>query len=301
MEFREEHRREALMGAVVVHALLAAVFIFTVFKGPDPPLTFGGDGVELNYGIDEAGSGDLQTLAQANPSPNREDSRPPARNPTPQPQPVVRSTPAPTPPAAAEKIITSEAEESPVKVPPVEKPAPTPAPEPPREEPVREAPPKPAPKPRTLYTPKGSADGGGNGSSGTSTTPTGNNNGDRPGSVGDQGDPRGSLDAKALYGQPGSGGSGSSPGSGGNGLEMSGWTVAGKLTAPVLDNNSGFVRFRIRIDENGEVESVAKVAGNVSPAQEKVCRDAVMQASFRRTTAAGGGATGYYTFKVTVR
>jgi len=301
VEFREEHRREALIGAVVFHALLAALFIFTVFKGPDPPITFGGDGVELNYGIDEAGSGDHQTLAQANPSQNREDSRPPARNPSPQPQPVVRSTPTPPQPAAAEKIITSEAEESPVKVPPVEKAAPTPTPVAPREE-VREAPPKPAPKPRTLYTPKGSADGGGNGSSGTSNTPTGNNNGDRPGSVGDQGDPRGSLNAKALYGQPGSGGSGSSPGSGGTGLEMSGWAFETRPRPPMIGNENGFARFRVKINDNGDVESVQKMSGNVSAAQVQACIDEIQRsASFKRTQSGNGGATGYITFRFETR
>lgn len=291
MEYREEHKREALIGTVVFHALLAAFFIFTIFKGPDPPLTeIGGGGVELNYGIDEAGSGDIQSMAPANESKNREDSRPPAARPDPTPQPA-RTAAAPEPqPAAQEKIVTSEAEESPVKIPPVETAAP------PRPEPVRETP-KPAEKPRTLYTPKGSTAGGGNGQNGTSNTPTGNNNGDKPGSVGDQGDPNGSLDAKALYGTPGSGGGSG----GGSGLEMSGWAFEEKPYAPAIDNSSGSIRFKIKINEDGEVESVTKVSGNVSPTQEKACRDALYKANFRRTTAVAGGATGFYTFRYTVK
>jgi len=300
---REEHRREALLGAVIIHGLLAAVFVFTVFREPNPPLTFGGDGVELNYGIDEAGSGDIQSLATANDSRNREDSRPPANNPSPQPRAApVTPPPSPPQPAVQEKIVTSEAEESPVSVPPVTRATPTPTPVTPREEVREEAPPKPAPKPRTLYTPRGSASGGGNGVNGTSNTPTGNNNGDRPGSVGDQGDPRGTLDAKALYGQPGSGGSGSSPGSGGaGGLEMSGWAFVNRPTAPALDNNSGFVRFRIKVNADGEVDAITKVSGNVSTTQEKACRDALQNAEFRRTTSATGGGSGFYTFRFTVR
>ncbi|GAA3941150.1 hypothetical protein [Hymenobacter algoricola] len=292
LDYREEHRREAIIGTVAIHALLAAAFIFTVFKGPDPPLAaFGGDGVELNYGVDEAGSGDIQSKAVANASTNREDSRPPASSPDPTPRPVQQAA-EPTPQQASEdKIVTSEAEESPVSVPPVEKPAP-------RREEVKEVP-KPAEKPRTLYTPKGSASGGGNGENGTSNAPTGNNNGDRPGATGDQGDPNGSLDAKALYGQPGSGGSGRSPGSGG--LEMAGWTFVRIPDVPPLDNSSGFVRFKIKVNADGEIEAVTKVSGNVSPAQEKVCRDALENADLRRTSSAGGGATGFYTFKITVR
>ncbi|QNH64011.1 hypothetical protein [Hymenobacter sediminicola] len=295
MEYREEHRKEALLGTVLLHAALAAVFFFTVFKGPDPPLdTLGGDGVELNYGIDEAGSGDVQSLATANDSKNREDSRPPASNPTPQPTPPQPQATPPVPQQAAEaRTVTSEAEESPVTAPPVEKPSPAP------KEEVKEAP-RPVERPRTLYTPKGSASGGGNGVNGTSNAATGNNNGDRPGSVGDQGDPNGSLDAKALYGQPGSGGSGSSPGSGG--LEgMSGWAFVNRPSAPAIDNTSGFVRFKIKVNADGEVEAVTKVSGNVSAAQEKACRDALENAEFRRTNSANGGATGFYTFKFTVR
>ena len=68
-----------------------------------------------------------------------------------------------------------------------------------------------------------------------------------------------------------------------------------------LDDNSGVVRFTINITADGEVEGVIKVSGNVSPAQEKLCRDALQDASFRRTNGGTGGATGYYTFKFSVR
>ncbi|OGX82889.1 hypothetical protein BEN49_13120 [Hymenobacter coccineus] len=68
-----------------------------------------------------------------------------------------------------------------------------------------------------------------------------------------------------------------------------------------IDDMSGIVRFRIQIDENGEVAAVTKVAGNVSPAQEKLCRDALQNASFRRIGTGSGGATGFYTFRVSVQ
>jgi hypothetical protein len=291
IDYPEPHRREALIGTLVIHGLLLLLFIFTVFKGPNPPLAaIGGDGVELNYGLDEAGDGDVQTMATANKSPNREDSRPPIASPDPQPRPVAAATPTPTPPSQ-EKIITSDAEESPVSEAPVETPAP-------RKEEVKAAP-KPARKVVAAYSPNGNATGGGNGVNGSSNTPTGNNNGDRPGAVGDQGDPNGSLDAKALYGAPGSGGSGSSPGSGG--LEMSGWRFESTPVVEAIDNTSGVIRFRIKISADGEVESVSKVSGNVSPAQEKLCRDKLLDANFIKTNSAAGGATGHYTFRFTVR
>lgn len=291
IDYPEPHRRQALIGTLVVHGLLLLLFLFTHFHGPNPPLaTMGGDGVELNYGLDEAGSGDVQSMATANNSPNREDSRPPQASPDPQPRPVATATPDPTPPSQ-EKIITSDAEESPVSEAPVETPAP------PKEE-VKAAPRVPR-KVAVTFAPKGSATGGGNGVNGTSNAPTGNNNGDRPDATGDQGDPNGSLDAKALYGNPGRGGTGSSPGSGG--LEMAGWRFDRQPVVEAVDDDPGVIRFKIKISADGEVESVTKVSGNVSPAQEKLCRDKLLDANFVKTNSAAGGATGFYTFKFSVR
>lgn len=288
IDYQEPHRREGLIGTLLVHGVLLLLFIFSVFKGPNPPLTplVGGDGVELNYGLDEAGSGDVQSMATANNSPNREDSRPPQASPDPQPRPAAEATPDPTPPAQ-EKIITSEADESPVSEAPVETPAP------PKEE-VKAAPRVPR-KVAVTFAPKGSATGGGNGVNGTSNAPTGNNNGDRPGTVGDQGDPNGTLDAKALYGSPGRGGTGSSPGSGG--LEMSGWAFESTPRPESIDDNPGLIRFKIKISEEGDVESVTKVSGNVSPSQERLVRDALLNATFRRTNTGSGGATGFITYR----
>ncbi|WP_310392560.1 hypothetical protein [Hymenobacter sp.] len=290
IDYPEPHRREALIGTLVVNGLLLLLFIFTVFKGPNPPLAaIGGDGVELNYGLDEAGSGDVQSTATANKSPNREDSRPPVARPDPQPR-AQAAPPDPTPPAQA-KVITSEAEESGVSETPVKTPAP------PKEE-VKPTP-KRERKVAVAFSPNGNATGGGNGVNGSSDAPTGNNNGDRPGSVGDQGDPDGTLDAKALYGAAGRGGSGSSPGSGG--LEMSGWRFASTPVVEAIDDNSGVVRFKIKISADGEIEAVTKVSGNVSAAQEKACRDKLLDANFVKTNGAAGGATGFYTFKIVVR
>lgn len=303
LDYPEEHRREALAITAALVLLLALLCYFITFRGPNPPLeALGGDGVELNYGLDAAGSGEVQTLAPANASPNRADSRPPAPQPAPTPQPAqprVEARP-PTPPEAPEKVITSEAEDAGAAAPPAEKPAPKVT------EPVRETPtpPKPREQPRTLYTPRGSASGaaGGNGTAGTSSAPTGNSNGDHPGTTGDQGDRNGSLDAKALYGAPGSGGTGARPGSGGgSGLEMSGWRFDNPPTVEALDDNPGVIRFKIKISDDGEVEAVTKVSGNVSAAQERLCRDKLQNANFIKTNAGAGGATGFYTFRFTVK
>jgi hypothetical protein len=300
IDYPEQHRREALIGTLVVHGVLLLLFMFMVFKGPNPPLAAlagGGGEVELNYGLDPAGSGDVQTTAPANDSPNREDSRPPQVSPDPQPQPVETATPDPTPPAQ-QKIITSEAEESPVSEAPVEKPAPV-------KQEVKVAP-KPARRVAVTFSPNGSASGGGNGVNGTSNAPTGNNNGDHPGTVGDQGDPNGSLNSKALYGTGGGGdgdgnGRGNGRGIGDGGLDMSGWRFENTPKVEALDDDPGQIRFKIKISADGEVESVTKVSGNVSAAQEKMCRDKLLDANFIKTNGAAGGATGFYTFRFSVR
>jgi hypothetical protein len=301
IDYPEQHRREALIGTIVLHALLVLLFFFMAFNGPNPPLEVmeagGGGDVELNYGLDEAGDGNVQTTATANNSDNREDSKPPALSAEPQTTPAEAQS-DPTPPSQA-NIITSDAEESPVSETPVETPAPA------REE-VKETP-KPKRQVAVTFSPKGSANGGGNGTSGSSNAPTGNNNGDRPGSVGDQGDPKGSLDAKALYGTGGEGGGdGGGRGRGrgmgdGDGLDMSGWRFENTPRVEPVDDNPGVIRFKIKISEDGEVEAVTKVSGNVSPAQEKLCRDKLLDANFIRTNSGSGGATGFYTFRFSVR
>lgn len=302
LDYPEEHRREALLITAAIVLALALLCFFIRFSGPNPPLqALGGDGVELNYGLDEAGSGDVQTMATANASPNREDSRPPAASrPEPTPQPAQPRAATPPAPAEQAKVITSDAEDAGATVPPVTKPAKNP-------ELVREAtpePPKPREQARTLYTPKSTATGaaGGNGVAGTSNTPTGNSNGDRPGAVGDQGDPRGTLNAKALYGEPGSGGTGSRAGSGGgSGLEMSGWGFENVPDIEKIDDTPGVARFRIVINNDGDVVSVTKVSGSISPEQAQAVRNALLKATFRNLNGRDGGATGYYNFRYSVR
>lgn len=106
-----------------------------------------------------------------------------------------------------------------------------------------------------------------------------------------------SPNATALYGTTSSS---SRPGSGGSGLEVSGWRFESQPTVEALDDNAGFIRFKIKIADDGDVESVTKVAGNVSSAQEKLCRDKLLDANFIRAGTSKGGATGFYTFRFTI-
>ncbi len=281
----EDYRKYGLLVTVLFHAALLALFFFVILREPNPPLS-GGDGIVLNYGVDAEGFGDVQTTAPANESKNTQDSRPAPARPERTAQPEVK--PEPVKEAVEEKVLTTD-EESPVNMKVVEKPQPKVAEQPKEEVKIVE-------KPKALYPGKANTDNGtGNGTAGTSNNATGNNNGDRPGKVGDQGDPNGSLNSKALYGKPGTGTGGSGDGS----LNMPGWGYDRKPRPNDTSNETGELVFRIKISEDGEVESVVKVSGNVSPALEKLYRDEVYRSTFTRTSsnaAANVGATGTIRF-----
>ncbi|WP_204356556.1 hypothetical protein [Arcticibacterium luteifluviistationis] len=224
-------------------------------------------GVDLNYGLDLTGYGDIQTTNKASASKNNYDvkpadkadeqkavSKPQPAAPTPSTRPTPKSTPQ-----KATPVITSEAEKSPV----IMKKTPTKT----SSKPASPAPSSPAPaaKPaRSVDTgsvmKKSGSGGKSNGTTGTRDGIGGNSNGDgAPGTVGDQGDPRGTPDGKSLYGNPGSGGSGSSISG------LSGWNK--KALNPPKDSSSetGRIVFSVTVDDRGDVIAIQVTSTNVSP------------------------------------
>ena len=135
-------------------------------------------------------------------------------------------------------------------------------------------------------------DNTGTGKSGTSDEAAGNNNGNDADKVGDKGIREGSLMSKNYEGKPG-GGDG--------GLDMAGWRYD---VAPKKDpyaNETGFIKFRIKIDGDGNLISVDRVEGTVSPHVEKWYRDELRKTTFSRTgssSSSSTGATGYVTFVI---
>lgn len=259
-----ENRQKAFVATLVFHVLLLLLFFFVkAWQATDKHLEDAG--IELNFGLDNVGSGDIQTRNQPSPLPNREESQPSAEKKQPEPaEPLERVPPrvepvrAKAPRVAEEPELTSKAE-SPVKVAerPVKKVETAPKSEPKPEvvaKPV-ETPPAPPRQPDAKATYKrnpGStgSSGSGNGTVGTNPNPGGNNNGDDKSGIGDKGNPQGTPDAKALYGKPGSGGGG------GTSLNLSGWKMANRITAKDPYQEYGFVRFRIKVDEDGNIVSV---------------------------------------------
>lgn len=292
-ENENQFRKYGLIGTLIFHGLLAALFFFMVFEGPNPPLSLeGGSGIELNYGTDAAGSGDVQSMASANNSTNTEDSKPAAKTDEPAEQPTVEKQVAT--PAQESKVITG-AEESGYSVKENDKPQP-------KEEKKEEV--KVVEKPKSLYPGKSTAQNGSNGNTGSSNNATGNNNGDKPGQTGDQGDPNGSLNAKDLYGKPGKGGSGDGGSGGGAKLNMLGWAFDTPPRPNDESSESGRIVLNIKVNKDGEIVYCVVQESNVSPAVTKLYKDAVTKASLSPTGGNGtsdAGASGTVTFILKAR
>ena len=282
----KEKKDQSIAAAVSVglHALLLLLLYFLLAWKPQipPPPEYG---IELNFGLDATGSGAVQTRATANESENTEDSQPAPEVPEPSNEPTQPKVDA-APPVSEPTVVTTP-EPSPFTV----KEEPKVKPEPKREE-VKEP-----EKPKALYPGKSKTNTSGSGESGTSTNPTGNSNGDDANAVGDKGDPKGTIDAKNLYGKPGQGSGGS--------LDMPGWRWDNIPRPNDQSNESGKLVFEVKIDDDGEIISVRKVEGTVSAGIERLYRAEVEKTTFSRTGPKSPGAptttVGYITFIIKSR
>jgi protein TonB len=303
----ENIQTKAWTYSVVLYAglLLALYFIKIVYEPPQEEVAFG---VDLNYGVDLVGSGDIQTLNKANPSKNAYDVKPEAgpktiEKPTPapsrpKPQPVVKSAPAKvltsnedTKVTVKEPVKTSKpAESKATEAKPTETKAPVKAPV---EAPARTV-------DNSSIMKKSSGSGGSSGSNGTVGTRDGvggNNNGDgKAGEVGDKGDPRGTPDGKSLYGNPGKGG-----GSSGTSVNISGWKNRGNLNINKDNSNeTGTIVYEVVINDFGDVISIKNRATNLSPSVVSYYREQI-RSKLKATLQAEGTPPSRSTGTITIR
>ncbi|MBD1396037.1 hypothetical protein H9Q13_02575 [Pontibacter sp. JH31] len=294
----EKNKKIAAGISITLHAIILLLLFYLLAWNGAPGNPEEELGIELNFGMDAVGSGDVQSKATPNESKNVQDSKPAPTQPDPQPEPKPVAAATPPTPVETPKVVTTTAD-APVTVKEEVKPQPKPQPKEEVKKPVeqpKEEVKKPEPeKPRSLYPGK-PTESTGTGKSGTSNEATGNNNGNDANKVGDKGDPAGSLDAKAMMGKPGGGG-------GGDGLDMAGWRYDVSPKRDPYDNETGFVKFRIRIDADGNLIAVERLESTVSPHVEKWYRDQLQRTTFSRT--GGGrsstGATGTVTFVIRSR
>lgn len=272
----DRNRKIALATTIGVHALLMVLFLFIMaWREPNPP--YPEFGVVLNYGVDQAASGDVQ----------------PETQPTEETDEMEESTPVESQPEVQEEVsesseevveeTTDNVQESPVTVPkeikkeekPVEKPKETTA-----EKPTEEK--KEEQKVKAAFPSNDPAK--------DASTPS---QGDKTG-AGDQGDPEGDLNEDALYGTPGGGGGGSS-------FDLEGWNWDWIPKPDDTSDENGRLVFRIKVNADGEVIGITTLERSVSPSIEKLYRAEVQKLTFSRKSSSGTAppvSTGTITFVI---
>lgn len=269
---REKDKRVGWMVSAGVHVLILLLFILiNAWTAPDPPLPE--YGIELNFGLEEAGSGFEQPVTQPSP-PTVEDQGEPEMQEETEPEEIVEEQPVakPVENSAVEELPDSQQDDSPVETKPVEKPvevAPVP------KEEVKET--KPVTKPaevKPIEEPKveeKKVDA-------NALYPGSSSQGNKEKAVGDAGDPQGKVDARTLYGKQGGGGGGPS-------LDLAGWRWDYIPKPNDQSKENGRIVFEIKVDDSGNVIGVRTLEKTVSPAVEQLYRREVEKLTFSSTSA----------------
>ncbi len=267
----EENKRKGLITSAIIHAALLLLFFFLLaWQQPDPP-TPGSPGVELNFGLDAAGMG------LDNEQPVSENATQPIEEV--QEQKVESTSSEESAVVSSDQISDYKVEDKKDKTPKEVK-----------TEPVKDV----------KKTPEEATDRKSTATQKTKVTDGRSlmGNGDKN-VAGDQGDPNGSLDARALYGNNGKGDGGDGQGGDGSSLNMTGWRW---LSPPKINDSSaesGKIVFKITVDEEGNLLSVIPVEKQVSATVAKYYEAAVWKLEFEKTkdfTKAAQNSTGYITF-----
>lgn len=271
----KKSRKIAMITSLGVHAVVLLLLLFMVaWRAPNPPLPE--FGIELNFGMDTRGSGDVQpqTPVASETEISEEQEEVVEELPAPGQEEIVEEEVVEEPTPQETKSVQPEVvakTESPVVV--EEKKEVKPA-EKPKEKPVENVvEPKPEVKelPKAVYKPKTDAN-----NTGKVSDKPGNpaSHGDDVNQAGDKGDPKGTLDSKALYGKQGGGG---------GGVSMSGFGTFGypDIETPQLPNESnGIYEFRVKVDEQGYVISVTSLQRGLSIEAERRLKATIQNLHF---------------------
>jgi periplasmic protein TonB len=272
MSEREEkkNQRIALFTSLAVHGLLVLAFLLMMaWRAPNPPLPE--YGIELNFGLDRQGGGEIQPDTQPGDQQQDEQARPNEAQPEDKQEPgkeqAVEKVADPVVSKVESPVVVKEEKKETPKEPVKEKPVDTQAKETPKEVVKKE-------EPKEI---KPSEEKGTETKKGDNTT----SQGDDANKQGDKGDPEGKLDAKALYGQPGGGGGGDGP----FGLSMAGWAWADEPKIPNLpDNEDGRIEFEIECDSEGDITGIRTIHRGLSAKAEQLLRDEILRNSLMRTS-----------------
>jgi periplasmic protein TonB len=248
----------ALITSLGIHLAVLLAFLFMMaWRAPNPPLPE--YGIELNFGLDDQGAGDIQPETPASSEevptdepPTDEISTEPLEEQEEESKPVEEVVEQPVSKEESPVVVKETKKEIVVK-------------------PVKEDTKKEEKKEVKVADTK-PADENGN--------PKLANQGDDTNKVGDKGSEEGSLDAKALYGKQGGGG-------GGVGLDLAGWNWD-EIPRPNIPNNesNGRIVFEIKVDENGEILSYRVLEKTLSIEAEKACKQAIEKLTFSKKSGA---------------
>ncbi len=265
------------IAAIITAVFWGAVFLFCLFtivwSPPDPPIPQ--YGIEVNFGVDEAGDGNIQNRNPANNNQQLEDAKPKdqvAEETNPHTKPVI------------DPIKPTPVDEKPVDETPKTEDANSPD--------VRDEKPVVEKKPAQEQKPKSE----GNASNqGTGDNNSANNNGNVKGATGDQGKPNGDLNSDALLG---------SGGAGGSSLSMEGWRWDAKPVVNDASSEVGKLVFEVKIDNEGEIISVKLVYRSLSREVANNYEQAVYDLTFSplaNNTNPAVQTTGRITFVITAK
>lgn len=254
-EQEKKNQRIALLSSIGISgAVVLLMFIIIAWRAPDPPLPE--YGIEVNFGLDMEGSGEVQPETPVGSEGTQEEE--PQQEETVVQEKVEESAPV-------EQEIVSKIE-SPVKVKetkeevkPIEKP--------------KEKEEKPKEEVKVAYKANTQTNESQNkttdGKAGTAGS-----HGDDKNKTGDKGNPEGSLDAKSLYGTPGGGGGGVSM-SGFTGFE---WPTVQTPTLP--EEAYGTYVFLVKVDDQGDVISVTPEKRGLSLEAERKLKEVIQRLVF---------------------
>ncbi len=273
MDYQEQEKKNRRIGfftSLGIHsAMFLILFFLMAWRAPDPPLPE--FGVELNFGLDDQGSGDVQPETPVGQETVQESEKldQPAEAQPEEVQPEIKETVKETVPEKAIEQAVSD-EPSPVVVKEEKK-------KEVKKEVIKEKPAETAPKVIAEYKKEDKKESTNADASKKGTT---GSQGDDINKTGDKGSPEGKLDAKALYGTPGGGGGGD-----GLGLSMGGWAWASDPKIPELpDSDNGKVVFSIECDENGEITRIDTKERSLSARSEQILKDLIRENSLVRTS-----------------
>lgn len=271
---KKDKKFSMIMSGIVHGTLLILLFFLVAWREPDPPIPE--YGIELNFGLEQAGFGDTERESDAQIQDTENDTPPDAEV---ESEDASEETPVEETPVEEVKTLVKEAVKEPVKETPKEAvkaaevqktESPVKVEEkkvekveekkeevvPPVEEKKVETPPvekkvEPKPKPKPTVDER-AVMGGGKKTDTNSTDPASNNQGKVTDTRGNMGDPTGKTTANGTK----AGGADL-----GVSLSLDGWKWQAPPTEKDDSQIDGIIKFRIEVDDRGTVINVTKIPG----------------------------------------